>query len=224
MTGNNNDSFLSIGSENCSNIYYSRSNTIKYNSQNEDSASINDSYCKSLHESHEKWKEISPETRIECASNGYQKHGFKYNNSRGLSMLDKKLTLKSIEYVINPMKGVRILDLIFPMNSSLAHLNENTFKPLDSILEFKKTVRMVHENQEWTYFLEERFPDNSEIKGMQNLRYYNDWLNSQGNTHLHDFSLIIQSYMNNMMAMSQVLGMKNTQEKNMVTQTQNTDN
>lgn len=110
------------------------------------------------------------------------------------------------------------------MNSSLVQQSWNTFSPfspLNTMKIFKKVVRMVHENQEWTCFLEERFPDNSEIKGIQNLKYYTEWLNSQGNVYFHEMSMIIQSYVNQIVAMSQVLKMKNTQENNCGLQTQN---
>lgn len=178
-------------------------------------------YVNSANQIDEMWKQTLPENRIECARVGYQKHGFEYNEKRQLSMLNKKLTQKSIEYLIKPINEVRILDLAFPFNSSLEQMNEGTFKPFESHFNFKRTDRLVHENKEWTYFLEERYVGNDNIKGIKNQVYFSEWLNSQGHYYFHNMSTSIQSYINQVVGISQIATMRSKEEKFQALQSEN---
>ena len=122
------------------------------------------------HKNHlEKQKNILPITRINKLQKIYQG-----GNYRGRFISENFQILKKLEILhlapivtginnLNPMKGVRILDYFFPLDSSFISNQEN--EKLETSLfpdlaKYKRIIKITKEQNLdiFTYFLEEKFP------------------------------------------------------------------
>ena len=146
-------------------------------------------------------------------------------------MINKKLSLRSIERSISPQRSisqvnnVRIMDLCFPLDASLLASNAYDFKPFDAHFNFKKIDTLIHEREknEWTFVLEERYPDNVELKGIQNMQMVISWLNGMGHYLGMSMSEMLSSYINKSIISSQMMRLAFAENKNKFMIEQNSD-
>ena len=152
------------------------------------------------HKNHlEKQKNILPITRINKLQKIYQS-----GNYRGRFISENFQILKKLEILhlapivtginnLNPMKGVRILDYFFPLDSSFTSNQENGGQETPLFLDLPKYKRIIKIIKEpnldiFTYFVEEKFPIDREIN-QNTTNYFIEWQESLGDSEAHQLAV-----------------------------------
>lgn len=150
--------------------------------------------------------ELTSEQTIELTRKRNERINKIRETKRNLSK-KKKIILKSIFKIyrtLNPIKEIRILDFVFPIGgnfstSSLDSKDSDVFHSQWYAMynSFKRISRIERdtETDEYTYFLEERWPQKQIIwKGFENLTYFTQYLQSLANVEAYNLSVWFDSY------------------------------
>lgn len=96
----------------------------------------------------------------------------------------KMIYLQHIISNINPIKNVRVMDDIFPLDTNFMFGDTRNVDPVDlhcifgDLRTIKRIIKVEHDVSKgiWNYFIEEKCPEKSEIfKGEATFEYFTEW-------------------------------------------------
>lgn len=147
----------------------------------------------------------TPQEIISKNQIAFDKNQFTTNQFTKELCLRKKFRLKNLTTNIikdlNPLKNVRIGDYVFPLDSSvLSTSNTKDVAVLYNFFHIKKAVDLTYKskNSMYTIRLEERFQDYENLKGLNTLEYFIEWLNSLGDMYAIKLSQSVELFMKNL--------------------------
>lgn len=136
----------------------------------------------------------------------YEDQVYKYNNYYDDFYVTKNLELKPISQVpkfLNPVSFIRILENYVPLESAGLE-NKGCFSMDQALKSTKRVTKLTHNTvqKEWIYSYEERDLIHTYSKVTSQLQYLVEWLNSSGSKLAHNFSILVEKYLENIKSVS----------------------